>query len=249
MANYDSIKKEGIVIHKTEVKDADSMIQCLGEDGRFSFYARGVRKATSKNAPSLNELTLGEFTLLCRDAAGNYLLKEAAAKRNYMKDGDFLAIAVENFLCELTSRVYSEEEGEGKGFYLYLKEGLEAIYDGFDPLTVGFILFCVSLRLTGFGLEVDGCVRCGSKTNIVGMNFPDGGYICENCFGEEGDERLEAYSLKALRYGFRCKPSDLRRVQLEKASVASLFQSLETYFFEGMGYHLKTLQFLLSYGI
>ena len=53
MASFDAIKKEGFVLRKTEVGEADAMVTCLGEEGKFSFYAKGIRKPTSKNAPSL----------------------------------------------------------------------------------------------------------------------------------------------------------------------------------------------------
>lgn len=248
MANFDAVKKEGIVLRKTELGEADCMVSCIGEEGKFSFYAKGIRKTTSKNAPSLNELTLSEFTLLLRPGGdANYLLKEASGRKNYMKDGDFDAIAVENFLCELTSRAYNEEEGEGKEFYPYLKAALEAINDGFDPLTVGFLCFATTLRLIGFGLEVDNCVRCLGKKGIIGVNYPDGGFICSSCFEGDFDEKLDAYSLKVLRFAFRYKPEDMRRVVFPKESIRPLFHSLEEYFREGLGYSLKTLQFLLSY--
>ena len=157
------------------------MVLCIGPQGLFSFYARGVRKLTSKNAASIGEMTLSDFVLL-ESSNGNLTLKEGSPVKSFLKPDDLTASLVEGFLCELTSRLFNEEEGEGKDFYPFLETSLEAISGGFDALTVGFLCFARALNEVGFGLNVDECVRCGSKKNIVGVSYPDGGYVCGSCF-------------------------------------------------------------------
>ena len=96
------------------------MVLCLDEGGLFSFYARGVRKLTSKNAASIGEMTLSDFVLL-ESSGGSLTLKEGAPIKSFLRPDDLNASLIEGFLCELTSRLFNEEEGEGKEFYPFLK--------------------------------------------------------------------------------------------------------------------------------
>ncbi len=245
MANAEPVKKIGIVLHKTPVKEADAMVNCLGPDGRFSFYARGVRKAKSKNAFSLSELTLGEFT--CVPASNGLLsLREAAGRKNYLKDDDFDAIAVENFLCELSYHIFLEEAGEGAAFYPYLQEALEAIKGGFDPLTAAFLCLCLALKETGYGLEVNCCVRCKSKEHITAISFSDGGFVCLSCYGQGEDSAEDEYLLRMYRYAFRLAQGSFTNYSFKKEfSLAGLIE-LEKYFHDCFGYHLNSLRFLIE---
>lgn len=245
MASAEPIRKIGIVLHKTPVKEADAMVNCIGEQGRFSFYAKGVRKAKSKNAFSLSELTLGDFSCVL-SSNGLLSLREAYGKENYLKDDNFDAIAVENFLCELTTRIFSEEEGEGGSFYPFLKEGLSEIKKGFDPLTIAFLCLCKALKDTGYGLEVDCCVRCKGKRHINALSFVDGGFVCSSCYGQGVDSQEDAYLLKMYRYGFRYEKEDIAKVAFDKNFAIAGLIELEKYYADSFGYHLKSLQFLIE---
>ncbi|MCR5079653.1 MAG: DNA repair protein RecO [Bacilli bacterium] len=245
MANLETVKKIGIVLHKTPVKEADAMVNCLGPDGRFSFYARGVRKAKSKNAFSLSELTLGEFA--CVSSTGGLLtLKEAYGNRNFLKDDDFDAIAVENFLCELSSHIFFEEEGEGASYYPYLLEALEAIKEGFDPLSIAFLCLAIALREVGYGLEVNCCVRCKSREHITAISFSDGGFICLSCYGQGEDSAEDEYLLRMYRYAFRLPLGLMRKNSFRKEFALAGLIELEKYFADCFGYHLNSLRFLIE---
>ncbi len=242
MGNLDTFRIKGIVLRRTAVKDADAMVSCIGEDGCFSFYGRGVKKLTSKNGAALSELSYSDF-LLIKSKNGVYALKEAAPIESYIKEGDLSAIAVENFLCELISHIFNEDETEGKFLYPYLKKALEAIKEGFEPFTAGIICFAKALIELGLGLEVDSCVRCKGKKGIVGLSLFDGGFVCADCLVEE-DVKLDPYLLKIIRYVFRCGLDDLSRVPFKKEDLLPLYDLLATHLENATNFKPRSLELL-----
>ena len=37
------------------------------------------------------------------------------------------------------------------------------------------------VKSSGYALEYNSCVLCGSKTNIVNISYTHGGFICKKC--------------------------------------------------------------------
>jgi recombinational DNA repair protein (RecF pathway) len=67
---------EGYVVHLSNYKDNDAMVNVFSGDGAVSFLARGVLKPTSKNAAACQLLSYSRFSL---DSGknGSLSLKEA----------------------------------------------------------------------------------------------------------------------------------------------------------------------------
>ena len=57
--------------------------------------------------------------------------------------------------------------------------------EGKDRLMAVLIYLARLTRLSGSELEVDKCVFCGDRKEIVAFSFVDGGFVCKNCQSEE----------------------------------------------------------------
>lgn len=233
---------EGYVIRLSAYKDSDAMVNVLTENGLVSFLARGVLKTTSKNAPACQLLSYSRFSLNEGKTAG-IALKEALSLQ--VVDGrDSLArLASFSFLAELTSKVVQEDEG--KAVFPWLKASLNAIAGNADALTCSLIFFAHVLEIAGYGLDVDECVYCGSKKDIAGISYSDGGFVCRNDL-QEGVNALDARNLKILRYIFRCHLEDVPRVAFTKKECQDLFAPLGIYLNDLTGVTLKSLPILLQ---
>ncbi len=239
MATTGSELKKGIVLRVTPMKETDAMVTAIGEEGLFSFYARGIKKMTSKNGSAVQSLCLGEY-LLSASNDGKFVLKEAKPERILAKE-DLSSIAVAAFIQELTLRLIQEEDAAL--IYPWLYGCLDAVSRGFSPLTAGIIFFAQALKISGLGLEVSHCVRCQGKTKIAGLSLEDGGFVCENCL--EGEhERLSQRMLKIARYLFMLTPNDIERVAFEAVECNSFFAMLSQYLDDCTGLRLKSLELL-----
>lgn len=82
------------------------------------------------------------------------------------------------FMAELLGRLVSLDESEA--LYGWLETAMPLIDKEADPLTSSFLFLAFFLRETGYALNVDGCFRCGKKTDIVAVSYVDGGFLAAN---------------------------------------------------------------------
>lgn len=241
LAMQENEKKEGIILRLTPQKEADAMVNAISPDGFFSFYAKGIRKLSSKNAPAVQPLCHGEYDLF-ESSQGNYSLREAHPLEMLMKEGDLSAMAVCSFCLELTLQVVQEDVASE--VYPWLFATLEAVKKGKEPLTVGLIYFAHVLNFFGCGLDVDQCVFCGRKTGIVAISYEDGGYVCSEDFDPEVHEKTPVRTLQILRYIFRCGLKDVERVSFDPAELLPLYSRLGQHLYDSTGIRLKSLDLL-----
>jgi len=232
---------EGIVIRLSALKESDVMVNAIGPSGLFSFFARGVNKLTSKNAGAVQSLSQSDFTLNV-GAQGSFTLKEAKPIESFIVSDNLDALAVLSFIQELTSKIVQADEAQED--YPWLLASLRSIKAGGDPLTIGLIYFANLLQNGGIGLDVDECVICHKKTNIVAISFEDGGFVCGDCYDSEVTQVSSAKRLKIIRYIFRCGLEDISRVRFEKDECLSLFDDLGLYLSNLTGTKLKSLEII-----
>ena len=240
MAMATLTEREGYVIRAANFRDSDQMISALTSDGLISFLARRVNKPTSKNGPACRLLAHSKFSL-SEGKAGGFSLRESLCLAPAPEKEDLLTMASLTFIAELSSKTL---QGEGLGKeYPWLARAVEAIREGFDPLTSVLVLFAHYLALEGFGLNVDECVYCGAKTGIVGLSYQDGGFVCRKCLNESATE-ANSRKLKIIRYCFRCGLSDFSRVTFQKEECIGLISELCQYLNDLTGVRLKSLSII-----
>ncbi|MCQ2743084.1 MAG: DNA repair protein RecO [Bacilli bacterium] len=241
MAKTIDVKYRGVVIRVTAQKESDAMVNCYGEEGFFSFYARGVLKMTSKNGSACQPLVESDF-LLGEGIQGGKSLKEASLVTSYVYDKSLDALSCLSLIQELTLKVVQPEES--KEMYPWFISSLKAIKDGKHPYTVAAIYFAKVLNSGGFGMNVDCCAVCGSKERIIALNYEEGGYICQDCFDPSTTQKADPRKLKILRYIFRCGLNDLTRVEFEDDEMKEILFDLFSYLDSLTGVALKTARMI-----
>jgi DNA repair protein RecO (recombination protein O) len=231
---------EGYVIRAVNYRDSDQMITFLTPDGLISFLAHGVNKPTSKNGPSCRLLSHSKITL-SQGKVGGWSLSESICLDPAPEKEDLATMASLTFLTELSAQTIQEDEA--KEAYPWLSSAVEAIRKGFDPLTACLIYFAHLLVISGFGLNVDGCVYCQEKRNIVGISYQDGGFVCKNCLNDSGTE-ASPRKLKIIRYCFRCGLEDFSRVSFQKDECKDLLTEWGLYLNDLTGVTLKSLSII-----
>ena len=237
------IRREGYVLRLSPYKDADMMVTAIDKNGLFSFLARGIRKMTSKNASACQILSYSSFSLAASADLQSLSLTEAAVVRPRPDQEQLDVLSAASFLAEVTLR-FSEEDG-GAENYPYLDAAVKALTSGYSPFATCLLYLAPVLHHLGYGLNVDSCVNCGSKTGIVAVSFEEGGYLCENCVGPE-TPHLPVRDLKILRYAFRYQPSDFVRVEFDKEECMRLLSLLVQYAENFTGVRLKSIALLLK---
>ena len=239
MATNRKIQKEGIVLRQTITKEADAMVDCLGPEGVFAFYARGIGKLTSKNGASCSALSHSIFTLIV-SSNGSLSLSEAKPLESFLpSSSDLSQFAVLSFLQELSAKLL--QDGEGEEIYPWLLQTLKKIKEGFDPLTAGLIYFAHLLVDFGIGLDVDECIVCHKKSSIAAISYEDGGFLCKDHFQEGNGQLAGAQKLKIIRYLFRVPLEMIDKIAFEKEDALPFYKELGQYLHDQTGASLKSI--------
>ncbi len=184
----------GIVLKISPYKDDSAIVSFGGEKGVFSLLAKGVYKKKSAFKPvlfvgSILDLeylkTENDFGLL----VGCESLLDSSDLFQNLTSSAFLF-----YLSELSSRLFHYEDPfPFEDVYLLLKR-LKA--KG-DVLSLSLLLLSRFYHCLGIEMNPRCCVRCHTTLNIVSYSLKEGGFLCENCKGEnEAKSKMDLYVFK-----------------------------------------------------
>ena len=220
------IEIEGIVIRQVQYKEKDAMVSVLTKDGTVSFLARGILSPTSKNASSCLLFAHSNFTLNSKQ--DKLTLTHGKLIESYYHLYESLEkMAAVQLVSELIIKCLDEDNGS---IYPYLKRMLELLSEGYDSKTLTLITIAHIIKESGYGLEYDECVVCGSKKNIVSYSFSQGGFLCYKCIGN--NLVLSPEHLKSYRYIFKVDENNMDHYQINSKICLELINKLCSYLCE-----------------
>lgn len=188
---------EGLVINRTPFKESSLMINVLSLDGVFSIYARGGNKTTSENFSSLSILAYSRFEVQEGRQGGLTLLKGSLYESFSNLENNLEQYLVLDFILEVLGKFH---ETLTENFFDTLLFTLRNIKKQLNPyLNISYFL-TQFLMINGWIPELNQCVSCGSKVDLISFDYSQGGLICRKCFDEKKMKRIPNEVLLALRY-------------------------------------------------
>ena len=182
-------KLRGIVLGGVNFGENDKILSVFTlEKGAVSARIKGVKKAGAKLKFASEPFCFAEFIFmnsgLRRTVTGASLIDSFYPIRENIVKFFGAGAAV-----EYVKRFMKEEIVSHEMFFL-LADTLKALAYGDDlPKSVTADFFIKALSLSGYALNLSGCVRCGKK--IGARPFFDcysGGFYCEDCYSGTGKE-------------------------------------------------------------
>lgn len=239
------INKEGIIISLTEYKDKDAIVTCINKDEVFSFYAKSVFTKSSKNKNSLNELYRCSFSLALYEN-GNLFLQEVSLKEQLISFESIEVLSCLQFIKDVTSTFIKESSDAREIYPIFYKILCQIKENKADSLTLSLIYFAKVLDVCGYRLEVNKCVRCGSKQNICAISFKDGGFICRDCYDERFHMPLKKDSMIYLRYLFMVSEENFGKIKIDNNVAKDLLYIFKLYIKDIENVTLNSLEFLIK---
>ena len=126
-------------------------------------------------------------------------------------------------------------------YTLYI-DSLKKINDNFDPLVITNILELKLLDNLGIKPIIDSCVVCGNTNNIVTISSYKGGYLCNNCVGNE--KIYLTKTIKLLRMLYYVDISKIEKIEVSDKVKNELNEFIDDYYDRYSGLYLKTKSFL-----
>ncbi len=231
-----------IILKSVPYKENDALITLYSlEYGKLTLHARGVKKMTSKNAPSVLPMTYSELEVDIRQGLSNLVRGQVL---NYYKNikKSIECEIIANYLLEYYYRYIDVNEPDFD-YYDFLFQVLNALENGYSFLVIYALIQCFIIKHNGIMLEVDGCVVCGD-THIHSFSIDKGGFVCGRHVTVK-DLHLSKEELQALRYIYKCPISKIDQLHI-KIDLKNLYKLFNHYIDEYCGIHLKTKVFIES---
>jgi DNA repair protein RecO (recombination protein O) len=179
-----------LVVRVVPYGEADAVITLFTEVlGKVAAMARGARKSHRRFAASLEPMHTVRVTVDERPSAELFGLREAVVvtpRAHILADLDRMNAAGKALRWVRGGSPNRTPEAD---VWTELETLLDRLNDPLDQLPPGTHLAASGLRMLrhfGYGLELDGCVRCGRACDATRSAFVDagaGGLICQSCGG------------------------------------------------------------------
>ena len=212
------IRAFGIVLRRTNIGEADRMINLITPQGKISAVAKGARREKSKLAGGIEMFTLSDYNIhLGRSEVG--IITGAKMVKHYggiIKD--FNKIELAGFFLKKTNLV--AEQSDSEEFFDILRQSLEGLNEGMDCNLVEAWFLLNSVRASGeeinFYRDREG-VKLKAGINYV-WDINESAFL-ENPHGEFGTDEI-----KVLRLMVTSKLRMINHIKIEKSKYNDILR-------------------------
>ena len=180
------------VIKSVSYSEVDKILTVFGrERGKFTLFAKGIRKINSKNRGNMQTLCTSSISFF--EGKGMPLLTESQLESTL--DIEHLHIQNVRRILFLLNKFLQEGEQ-----YPPLFDSLQrALKKGLDLVSTNKLRI-IFLREMGFLEDFTQCKYCRSKDDIVYLDTRNFALVCENCYSRGRDKKLgeNPYESKVL---------------------------------------------------
>ena len=234
---------EIIVLKNTDYKEKDAIVEGLTQEGPKSFLVRGLKNPKSSNIALANNLVFADVEI----EEGKYkypiIKKSKVLALPYHLDDDVEKYGIASLLGEIT--LFLLQEDERGAMYDFLKECVIHLDNkDVDPKSIALIYFMRALREAGSSFEVNECMRCGGKKDIVAFSFSEGGFICRNCLSKEDDLSFDLPMMLSIRKAVIAE--EIKTIpDLNKDGFIKILKLLRSYTLDYLGVKITSIDLIL----
>ena len=234
-------KIEGIIVSEIDYKESSKIINVFSPSlGVIGIIARGTKKIKSNLSGVTSKLTYGYFHIKYKENGLSTLMEVDVIDsfKNIRRNIDLISYA--SYLVELSSMVYRHDSN--MDIYHLLIDSLKKIDEGYDYEVITNILELKLLDYLGIKPNIDSCVNCGNKNDIVTISSYKGGYLCKNCAHNEVIVNIK--TIKLLRMFYYVDISKISKLDVSDNIKKELNNFIDDYYDRYSGLYLKSKEFL-----
>lgn len=235
------VKTEGIIIGETNYSESSKILKVFTKEyGIISIISKGCRNLKSKLRGVSSKLVYANFQIQYKENGISTLVSADIINtlRNILIDIE--KISYTSYILDLTEQVY--KHSSDKDIYNLLTCIINKINDGYSVEALTCIYELKLLDYLGIKPNVDECIICGNKTDILTISIPDGGFICTNCY-----KNGKIYSnkvIKLIRMFIYIDLEKISKLDIKKENIKEINEFITEYYDELSGLYLKSKNFL-----
>lgn len=234
---------EGIILTETAYGESSKIINILTkDDGIIGVMAKGAKKMKSPLRSVTEKYTLGVFNVYYhKDKLSTLIQADVINPLRNIKT-DIVKIGYLTYIVELANQ--TAKQNNNTKIYSILKSSILKIENGLNPMIITNILELKMLDYLGVGIDLDRCIKCGTKTDIVTINGDAGGYLCKDCRTDEVIYDIK--TIKMFRLYYYVDIDTITDLKISDEVANNINRILTDYYDRYTGLYLKSKDFLNS---
>ena len=231
---------EGIILSETNYSESSKILNVLtSEYGLIGIMSKGCRNVKSKLRGVSRKLIYGTFNVYYKENGLSTLISVDIINSFSKTMMDLERISYASYLLDLSLQVVRQSEDD---FFFLLRDSLLKIEEGFNPLVITNIFEIKILDYLGVRPNIDSCSMCGSDKGIVTISAHRGGYVCRNCFSNEG--LVSEKVIKMIRMYYYVEIKNITKLEVSSEVSREINQFLDDYYDRYTGLYLKSKDFI-----
>ena len=230
---------EGIIIREIPYGETSKIIHVYTNEGVISIMCKGAKTLKSPFRATTLKFTYGRFNIYYKENKLSTLRSVDIINPLSKIKNDITLLSYINYITELTTQVLKQTTEDIYEDYL---NTILKIESGLDPLIMSNILEIKYLDYLGVGLNLDSCVSCGRKVNIITIDGDRGGYICTNCY--QNELIVDKKTIELLRMYYYVDIKSISKLKISDKVKNEINHFLNTYNDKYTGLYLKSKDFI-----
>lgn len=232
---------EGIILTETNYSESSKILNVLTNDrGIIGVMSKGCRNVKSKLRGVSRKLIYGTFHVYYKNEGLSTLISVDLINSFSKTMMDLEKISFALYLLDLSNQVV--KQNDDNEIFTLLKDVLLKIEEGLNPFVLTNIMELKLLDYLGVRPSIDACSICGGDKGIVTLSADAGGYVCRNCFSNEG--YVLEKTIKMIRMYYYVDVKNITKLDVSSEVVNEINRFLDMYYERYTGLYLKSKDFI-----
>lgn len=232
---------EGIVLSETNYSESSKILNVLTKEyGLIGIMSKGCRNVKSKLRGVSRKLIYGTFHVYFKQNGMSTLIGVDLINSFSNTVMDLEKISYASFMIDLVLQVV--RQNNDLSIFDLISGTLVKLDEGFCPISLTNILQLKLLDYLGVSPCLDSCSNCGSDKAIVTLSSDTGGYICKNCYSNEG--LVSDKTIKMIRMFYYVDVKNITKLEVSAEINREISQFLEQYYDRYTGLYVKSRDFV-----
>lgn len=228
---------DGIILTETNYSETSKILNVLTkEHGLIGVISKGCRNMKSKLRSVSRKLLYGTIHIYYKPSGLSTLIS-IDVKNSYSNIlMNLEKISYASYILDLTNQLVKQSENEE--IFELLKNTLEKIEEGLNPIALTNILELKYLDFLGVSPSIDGCAHCGNNKQIITLSSDAGGYICKDCYNNE--PLVSDKTIKMIRMYYYVDIKNITKLDVSPEITDEITRFLDDYYDRFTGLYLKS---------
>jgi len=234
-------KYEGIILTDTPYGENSKIVNIYTrEKGLIGVMCNNVKSIKNPLRTKTLKFTYGIFHINYNEKKLSKLVDVDILDNLKEIRTDIEKISYLNYISDLTYQVI--KQNDDPTIYDIFISTIKKINEGKNPGILTNILELKVLDYLGVGLNLDSCIKCGNKHNIVTLDPDEGGFICQDCYTNE--KILSPKAIKLIRMYYLIDINSISDINIKNETANEINYFLDKYYERYTGLYLKSKDFL-----